>query len=459
MNSQSVPLTVEGIGKLARERGPWVMWADDQGTRTWEEFGARVEEITRSCVAAGVLPGEVVMTPADERLDSLAWGFGAAAGGAVLAPLRTERQAESERWKEHFRVDWRVHENRLVRDGGGLPSSRSERLFAELRRRGHPGLVLSTGGTAGIPKLVLHDFVTLIATVPVKDGRMWRTMPLMRFDHIGGLDTAWRALAGGQTLVGPPAWITPGAVADAIEDFQVEVLPATPSFLNLLLLAEAHLSHDLGSLRIVPYGAEPMPDGLLGRLKAALPRVEFVQRFGTSETGSLPVVPHGNGLLISPGKNGYEWKIVDDELWVLSPSRAIGYLSESTGGLDDSGWFRTGDLAQRLPDGSIRVLGRRSDLINVGGEKVLPSEVEGVLLSHPLVADCRVIPEANAILGQVVGVEVVWLGPESDPVAIKHQLHDFARHHMAQHKLPIVVRLVDSIEGTGNLKKSRFAPA
>ena len=456
MIDHSSPLTVEGIWALAKERGPWVLWADEKGTHTWGEFGARVEEIARACDSAGVQVGDVIVIPADERLDSLAWGFGAAAAGAVLAPLRRDRAAEADGWRANLKVAWRVRENRLTRDGEGLFSARAAKLFSELKQRGHPGLILSTGGTTGIPKLVLHDFATLIATIPVKAGRMWRTLPLMRFDHIGGLDMAWRALAGGQTLVEPPATITPEAVAGTIESYRVEVLPATPSFLNLLLLSGVHRTHDLGSLRM-PYGAEPMPGGLLERLQAALPHAEFVQKFGTSETGSLPVIPAGAGLRLNSEKAGYDWKIVNDELLVLSPGRAIGYLSDSGQGFDDSGWFRTGDLAEGLPDGSIRILGRRQDLINVGGEKVLPSEVEGVLLSLPLVADCRVMPEANALLGQVVAAEIVWLGPERDAVSVKRRIHEFAGTRLARHKLPIAVRLVDAIDATRNLKKSRFA--
>jgi acyl-CoA synthetase (AMP-forming)/AMP-acid ligase II len=456
MSDHTAPLTVKGIETLARERGPLILWADENGVHTWEEFGERVAAITRACASAGVKTGDVIAVPAEERLESLAWGFGAAAAGAVLAPVRRERSGEVEGWKAHFKVSWQVSENELVPDGVGSPSERSAKLFDELRRRGHPGLILATGGTTGTPKLVLHDLAVLLATVPVRSGRMWRTLPLMRFDHIGGLDMAWRALAGGQMLIEPPATTTPWTVARAIESYRVEVLPATPSFLNLLLLSEAHLAHDLGSLRIVPFGAEPMPDGLLERLRSALPRAEFVERFGTSETGTLPVTSSGAGLRLKPEKPGYEWKIVDDELWVLSPSRAIGYLTGGAAGFEESGWFRTGDVAERHPDGSIRVLGRRCEFINVGGEKVLPAEVEGVILSHPLVAVCRAVPEANAVLGQVVALEVVWLGPERDAVAVKRSINEFAAVRMARHKLPVAVRLVGEIGATRNLKKPRL---
>src|SRR5208283_736052 len=233
MTDQSTALTVEGIWALARERGPRILWVDDRGTRTWGEFGAMAQEMARGCKSAGVRPGEVVVIPGEERLESLAWGFGAASAGAVVAPLRRDRSGEAEGWGAYFEVAWRVRENRIARDGAGSLSGRAAELFAELRERGNPGLILSTAGTTGTPKLVLHDLAALFAVVPVKAGRNWRTLPLMRFDHIGGLDMAWRALAGGHILIEPPAVITPEGVAAAIEVHRVEVLPSTTTFLNL----------------------------------------------------------------------------------------------------------------------------------------------------------------------------------------------------------------------------------
>ena len=328
-------------------------------------------------------------------------------------------------------------------------------LFARLRARGHPGLILATGGTTGAAKLVLHDLAVLLATVPVRLRKARRILPLMRFDHIGGLDIAWRALAAGHVLVGPPPAITPEAVAATIERHAVEVLVATPSFLNLMLAADVHHRHTLGSLRTVPYGAEPMPAGLLEQLRLAWPQVRFVQRFGTSETGALPVAEAGDGLVLAATDAGFAWKLVEGEIWVRSPSCALGYLSGENGGFAADGWFRTGDLAERLPDGSVRIVGRREELINVGGEKVVPAEVEDVLHAHPHVADCRVYPERNALLGQVVAAELVWRGPETDPVAVKRALHEFAAGRLARHKLPATVRLVDVLATTDNLKKRR----
>jgi acyl-CoA synthetase (AMP-forming)/AMP-acid ligase II len=419
------------------------------------DFVEAVDRAAQRCRDAGIGPGSVVITPGAASFESLVWFLGAALLGAVVVPLRPEREGEKDSWAGSCRIDWQINGDRIVAMDRGTTSPAAQGLLDELRIRGHPGLILGTGGTTGTPKLVLHDLAALLAAIPVKTGRPGRTLPLMKFDHIGGLDMAWRALAGTQVLVAPPPEITPDSVAATVARHAVEILPATPSFLNLLLLAGADRTHDLGSLRLVPYGAEPMPSGLLARLRTALPWVEFVPRFGTSETGALPVRQSGDGLVLATKNDGsFAWKIVDDELWVRSPARALGYLSGDPGGLVDGGWFRTGDYAEQRADGAIRILGRRRDVINVGGEKVLPDEIENWLLSHPLVADCRVFALPNALLGQIVAAEVVWRGPERDAVAVKRLLHASAGSSPDCY-LPTVVRLVKSVDTTGNLKKIR----
>jgi acyl-CoA synthetase (AMP-forming)/AMP-acid ligase II len=447
--------SIEAVLSLAERRAKSVVWINHEGTRTWADLGREVTRIARLCAVNGVSRGDIVVTPGAATFAALSWLLGAASVGAVVLPLRESRMEELKSWQSFLHIGWQVVGKDVGRVGQGVFSARAEHLLGELRTRGNPGLILATGGTTGTPKIVLHDLAALLATVPVKTGHTWRVLPLMRFDHIGGLDMAWRALAGGQVIIEPPSELTPEHVVEAIAHHGVEVMPATPSFLNLLLLSEAVLTRDVSSLQIIPYGAEPMPAGLLARLRTALPGVELMQRFGTSETGALPVHDVDRSIQLGSADAGYAWKIVDGELWVRSPSRALGYLSGGGDQFTADGWFRTGDLAEEVTGGGVRVLGRRDELINVGGEKVLPSGIEEVLLAHPQVADCRVSAARNAVLGQVVVAEVVWRGDETDALAVKRVLHQFAALSLPRCHLPAVVRLVPSIESTGNLKKSR----
>ncbi|HUG11338.1 MAG TPA: fatty acid--CoA ligase family protein [Opitutaceae bacterium] len=442
---------------MVEEHGADAFWIDDDRVRTWRDFGNVFEERREQCAIAGVGAGQIVAILADDGFDLLTWLFAAASLQATVAPLRIERRSELETWAKFTVIDWQVQDGALVKAGFGQTTATSVGLLAELLRRGHPGLILATGGTTGVPKVVLLDLWELLGVVQIKRGRSMRLMPLMRFDHIGGLDIAWRAIARGQSIVAPPALLTPASVAEKVERHRVEVLPATPSFLNLLLLAGADLLQGLRSLRVVPYGAEPMPPSLLARLRESLPEVRFTQRFGTSETGALPVRESGEGFTMQDEADRHEWKIVEGELWIRSPARAVGYLSGGSGGLTEDGWFRTGDLAERTHDpAAVRIVGRRDELINVGGEKVLPATVENLLLAHPLVADCRAFAVPNPLLGQVVGVEIVWRGPEKDPIEVKRSLHEFARSSPKCY-LPTTVRLVRAIDSTRNLKKRRSA--
>lgn len=430
---------------------------DDSGVSTWADFGGEVARVRQMCLEAGVGAGSVVVTPARQELGDLVWMFAVASCGGIVAPLRPSRAAEAESWGRWFEVHWRVEEGCLVRCPEGATSFAAARLIEALRSRDHPGLILATGGTSGMPKLVLHDLSALLATVAlgVRDSR--RVLPLMRFDHIGGLDMAWRAMAAGHVIVAPPGDISTDSVASTVARHRVEVMAATPSLLNLFVISGAHRIYDLTSLQTVPYGAEPMPESLLARLKAALPGVNFVQRFGTSETGSLPVRGGATGLELLRGRHGFEWRVVDGELHVRSPARALGYLTGETGGFEADGWFRTGDVAEESPAGGIVVRGRRQDVINVGGEKFLPSEVEDLVLGHPMAEQCRVYAVPNALLGQVVAAAIVWRGPESDPIAVKHALRERLSDEGDRRKLPTVVRLVDGIEFTRNHKTVRTA--
>lgn len=449
-------LGVASLAQLVRERRERVLWVGESGAVTWGEFGMLVEDCRQRAHAAGVSWGSLVVTPGAGAIKALAWMFGIAAAGGIVLPLRDERRGEIDAWKQFIAVEWSVDGSELIRHGRGRWSDRAAALVEALKERGHPGLVLATGGTTGIPKVMLHDLVSLWSTVPLRPtDSPRRILPLMKLDHIGGLDALWRALAAGHIVVDSPAPFSVANVADVIFRHRVEVLPATPSFLNLLLLGNVVRTHDLSSLRTVPYGAELMSPALLARLRRALPEVEFVERFGTSETGALPVIATENGLELRTGANQFEWSIRDGELWIRSPARALGYLAGDSGSFEALGWFRSGDLAVRNEDGSIRVVGRRTELINVGGEKVLPSVVESALLEHPRVADCRVSGRMNAVLGQVVTADLVWTGPETDPLVVKRILHDFVVAVLPKSHLPVAVRLCHSIDSTDNLKKSR----
>ena len=342
--------------------------------------------------------------------------------------------AEASEWKAFPRVD--------------EPSSHP--LFQQLKEQGSSGLILFSSGTSGAPKAMVQDFGKLLSSYESRRASSLPVLALLGFDHIGGLNTLFGALAAGAPVV-VPASRAPADVATAIASHRVAILPASPTFLNLLLAAG--VTADLSSLRVITYGTEPMPESLLARLKATFPQVRFIQTFGTSETGITHTTsPEAGSTFLRFEDPNLEWKVVDDELWLRSRTQIAGYLNSSNERFTADGWFRTGDKVEQGPNGTLRILGRMGEMINVGGEKLMPAEVESVVLGVPGVDDCRVRGEAHPLTGQTVAVDVVSF--TTDQEALRSAIRIACRERLARHKIPTRVTFVSSVSGE-RMKKMR----
>lgn len=325
-------------------------------------------------------------------------------------------------------------------------------LYETLRQRNHSGLVLFSSGTTGVPKAMLHDLDHLLSHYEGRRPKSLVTLALLHFDHIGGLNTLLNSLAIGGTLVAPQSH-DPLHVASLIEAHKVHLLPASPSFLNLLLLSEAHQRFDLSSLRLITYGTEPMPASLLARLKTAFPKAKFLQTFGTSETGiARTSSKSSDSVFMRFDDADLEYKVVDGELWIRSKTQILGYLNASMDRFTPDGWFRTGDSVQVDADGYFYIPGRLSQTINVGGLKVEPSEVESILLEHPNVASCLVYGAPNALTGQVVTAEIVLKAP-MDEGAARSALRAHCRARLESYKIPVKILITSDLKLSSRLKK------
>jgi len=206
---------------------------------------------------------------------------------------------------------------------------------------------------------------------------------------------------------------------------------------------------------MITYGTEPMPESLLGRLRERLPRVKLLQTFGTSETGIVSTTSlSSDSLYMKFTDPSIEHRIVDGELWLRSSRQILGYLNHPSDSFTQDGWFKTGDVVEQGPDGSLRVRGRRKEVINVGGEKVYPAEVESVLMRHPAVRDCKAYGEANAVTGQFVAAEVV-LDPAvgAEAATVLRDIRAFARQAMDSYKVPVRLTCVQHIRYSSRFKK------
>jgi len=333
-------------------------------------------------------------------------------------------------------------------------SNQKNKLIQSLKQSGDSGLVLFTSGTTGEPKAILHNLDALVSQYKREYIKDLNIIPLLGFDHIGGLDMMLSQLAIGATLTIPENR-TPRYICETIEKYRVNVISGSPTFLNLLLLSEAYRDCDLTSLQIIGYGSEPMPEWLLGKLNLTFPWVTFQQKYGLSETNAVRIRSKSkNSLFFRIDDPSVDFNVIENELWLRSPSVFSGYLDAQDDSASVDGWFNTGDMVETDNEGYIRIIGRKSDIINVGGEKVFPAEIESLLLQLPFVADCQVFAEKSIITGNIIVAEVV---STSDlPIARqKQEIRKFLLERINRYKVPVKLFFVDAIAYNNRMKKIR----
>jgi acyl-CoA synthetase (AMP-forming)/AMP-acid ligase II len=407
-----------------------------------DEWGPALAEIPRGAVIAfdgDYGPGTISL------LLALAWR------GDVAVPLSRDVAAHHREFASVSQAEFWVTATESAPVINSTAVGADHPFYRVLREREAPGLVLFSSGSTGASKAAVHDLSRLLDKFRTPRPRL-TTLVFLQLDHIGGINTLFHTLANGGTAVVAESR-SPEAVCRAIARHRVELLPTSPTFLNLLLLSDEHRRHDLSSLKLITYGTEPMPESTLARSAAAFPGVSLRQTYGLSELGILRCQSRAtDSLWVRVGGEGYETKVKDGRLWIRAHSAMLGYLNAPSP-FDDEGYFDTGDLVD--VDGEwIRLRGRQSEIINVGGSKVYPAEVESVLLELENVADATVTGERNPITGQIVVATVRLRAPET-PDAFKARLREHCRTRLSTYKVPARIRFTEADLYTPRFKRSR----
>ncbi len=402
--------------------------------------------------AAGVKAGSVVLFVSDYSAQTVACLLALINCNVILAPLLPSTVAKNPTVPEVVNANFE-----LTLDAAGEPViKRREQtplhpLIETLRASGTPGLILFTSGSSGQPKGVVHDLRRLLVKFDEPRPAL-RTLNFLLFDHWGGLNTLFHCLSNGSAVVLPESR-TPDAICDLLEQHAVELLPASPTFLNLLLLSRAYEGRNLSHLRLITYGSEPMPATTLAGLGQAFPGVELRQTYGLIELGVLRAKSmSSDSLWVKVGGSGYQLRVVDGILQIKAESAMLGYLNAPTP-ITDDGYFITGDRVELNGD-YMRFLGRESELINVGGQKVFPAEVEAVLLECPLVADAVVQGERHPLTGSIVSANV-RLREALDENEARRDIKRFCASRLEPFKVPVKIRFVETGLHNDRLKRQR----
>lgn len=430
-----------------------IVWRGEERSHAWLCDAA--DRWHAALAGQGIAPGAALALCGDYSPEMCALLLAAIRNRNIVVPLASAAAARRERLLDIAEVR---HSVVLGADGAASFAAHGREAshphLLRLAGAGAAGLVLFSSGSTGEPKASVLDFGRLLARFALPRPAR-RTLVFLLLDHIGGINTLFHTLLNGGTVVTIEDR-SPDAVCAAIARHRIELLPTTPTFLRMLLISGAAECHDLSSLAMITYGTEPMPESTLGAIHAALPHARLKQTYGLSELGILPTrSAASDSLWLQLGDQAVEHRIVDGILWLRTPAAMLGYLNAPSP-FDEQGWFDTQDLVEARGD-EIRILGRKSELINVGGEKVHPTEIENFLLGIDNVGDATVSAKASPVTGSVVLARITPMRPE-DPAAFKARIRQRCREHLEPYKVPAVIEFVEGAHHSDRFKKARAAP-
>ena len=395
--------------------------------------------------------GAVVSFDGDYSPESLALFLALAKNRNIVVPLSKDSKQNFIEFREIASTEYDIS---LASDEAILNKTgrqASHEIYEELRENNSSGLVLFSSGSTGKSKAIVQDLEKLMRKfkTPRKALRM---LIFLQLDHIGGVNSLLYSLANGGTVIVSDGR-TPENVCRAIEEFKGEVLPTSPTFLNLLILSKAYEQYDLSSLKLMTYGTEPMQTSTLQRLNEIFPNTTLQQTYGLSEVGILRSKSRSSGSLwMKVGGSEFITKIVNGTLWVKSDSAMLGYLNAPSP-FDDEGFLDTGDMVEQ--DGEwIRILGRECEIINVGGAKVFPAEVESILLEMENVEDVVVFGGSHPITGNVVCAKFK-LESKEPRREFKARMFNFCKDKLQSYKVPGKISFTDDNTYNERFKRMR----
>lgn len=318
--------------------------------------------------------------------------------------------------------------------------------------------VLTTSGTTGAPKLVGHSLAGLTGAIGTPMSRdeatVWATFYDIR--RYGGLQILLRAMVGGTSMVLSDPEEPLDAHLHRLARCGVTHISGTPSHWRRVLMSPERRVIQPQYVRL---SGEIADQAVLNALKEAFHPADVSHAYASTEAGVAFNVTDGRegfpaSFIANSAASDVEMKIVDGSLRIRSPRTAGGYVGSVQPLHDADGFVDTGDMVEQRGD-RYYFVGRRGGIINVGGLKVHPEEVEAVINTHPLVRMSRVSARKNPITGALVQAEIVPNGETGQGSNLAEEITALCREKLPPHKVPARIAMVENLAVTSGGKLAR----
>ncbi|MDC3203596.1 acyl--CoA ligase [Prochlorococcus sp. AH-716-B04] len=370
--------------------------------------------------------------------------------GQIVVPLTSETNSQHSYFLEVSKSDYLIKGNALINIKN--KDLQKNNHLEDLKKNGNGGIVFFSTGTTGKPKAILHSLERFL--MPFKNRKSeHKSIGFLLFDHIGGFNTLFHLLFNNGTLYKTNSRNV-DEVLNIIQKNNLSLLPTTPTFLRILICHKDFPKNIPSCLSTISYGTEIMHDSTLKILSNSLPKIKFKQTYGMSELGILPVRSKSSQSteITIKKTNAVDW-IIDSNsiLKIRSDYSMIGYLN-APNPFDKDGWLDTGDVASTTEDSFFRIIGRNKSFINVGGLKVLPSEIETVSNDYKNVLRSKAKGIKNPIIGEYIEL-TIELSNKCESSFSKKDFKKYLSQNLSQNKIPSSIK-IGTIELSHRMKQS-----
>jgi len=427
-----------------------IIWSDNKFYDN-KEFLNKISFWKNKIKSAKIKTGSLIAFESEFNFNSISFFISAIIEKLIVIPLPKNQKDLLNLLPYKYYVNLKT--NRIIKKNAKIKN----KILSKFQLKKRPGLIIFSSGSSGTPKIILHDLLLIIKKFEIpRPG--FKTLLMLSFDHLGGINTLLASLIYKDGAAICLLNRNPQIVCKTIAKTKAQLLPTTPTFLNILLISNWHTKYKLKSLKLISYGAEKMPEELLKRLKKQFKNIKFKQTYGLSEFGVMRTkTKDDNSLSMKIGGEGFKTKIINNTLYVKSVSNMVGYLNAKQP-FDRHGWINTGDKVSVDKKGYLTILGRKSEIINIGGEKVFPQEIENILLKNKYVNEARIIKKRHELLGEYIVAEVTLNKLKYDKEKISNNLRKFCLENMTKYKVPSKFIFLSKEENLINdrLKKKRI---